>query len=162
MLKPAKKPILQTITLCLAVLWITFPKHGGFMLGWFFLFLIPSSLKSLYFIFIKNKERKQRIIQTLLWAVTCTTIIIHHVYLYKSTQTFAGKVSQAVVAYHQENGEYPASYKILGFNKQTMREFGLHYSYKDKTPFLFYRATWIAYSTYTFDFKDNKWTYQGS
>ncbi len=162
MLKPAKKPIQQTIILCLVTLLLTFPKHGGFMLGFVFLLLIPSLLKSFYFIFVKNKERKQRTIQTLLWAITCSTTIIHHVYLYTTTQAFAEQVSSAVISYHQKNGAYPESYEALGYNKQAMREYGLYYSYKDNKPFLYYRATWIVYDTYMFDFKNNKWGYRAS
>lgn len=162
MLKPAKKPIQQTVILCLFTLLITFPKHGGFMLGFVFLFLAPSLLKSLYFIIIKNKERKQRYIQTLLWAITCSAVIIHHVYLHETTQVFAEQVSSAIVTYHKNNGIYPETAESLGIDKQSMREFGLYYSYKDKSPFLFYRATWIIYDTYMFDFKNNKWGFQPS
>jgi hypothetical protein len=162
MLKPAKKPIQQTVILCLVTLLFTFPKHGGFMLGFGLLLLAPSLLKSLYFIFIKNQERKQRSIQTFLWAVTFSTVVIHHIYLHKTTQNFAEQVSSAVVTYYLKNGLYPDSTEALGFDKQAMREHGLYYSYKDKTPFLFYRATWIIYDTYMFNFKNNKWGYQAS
>ena len=162
MLKPSKKPIRQTVILCLVTLLITFPKYGGFMLGFVFLFLMPSLLKSLYFIFIKNKEKKQRSIQTLLWVIACSISIIHHVYLYKTTQAFAEQVSNAVIMFYQKNGAYPESYETLGFDEQTMKKYGLYYSYKDQKPFLFYPATWMVYDVYMFDFKNQKWVYQAS
>ena len=160
MFNPEKKQILKTIILCLVTLLLTFPKLGGFILGFVLLFLVPSLLKSLYFIIIKNKERKQRTIQTLLWTVTCSIIIIHHVYLHKTTQNFAIKVSNSVLSYKQERGNYPESYEVLGFDKKIMREYRLYYSYKDKTPYLFYPATWIPFDTYIFNFETHRWDYQ--
>jgi len=162
MLKPAKNPIQQTAILCLVTLFLTYPKHGGFMLGFVVVILFPSLLKSLYYIFIKNKDRKQRIVQTTLWAITCSITIIHHIYLYKTTQTYAEEVSNSIVMYYQKNGDYPTSYDVIGLDKAAMREYGLYYSYKDKVPFLIYRATWIVFDTYAFNFNTKKWGYKPS
>ncbi|MES2673845.1 MAG: hypothetical protein V4660_06365 [Pseudomonadota bacterium] len=162
MLKPARKPIQQTVILCLCTLLVSFPKHGGFILGFISIFLMPSLVKSLYLIFFKNIERRQRAIQTLLWAITCSVVIIHHLYLYKTTQSFAKSLSTAVTQYHEKTGFYPDSAESLGFNMQALKKYRLHYSYENETPFLFYPATWIAFDAYSFNFKTNKWEFQGS
>ncbi|RJG36917.1 hypothetical protein [Motilimonas pumila] len=162
MLKPAKKPIQQTVILCLVTLLFTLQKHGGFMLGFVLLLLAPSFLKSLYFIFVKNREREQRSIQTFLWVVSCSVVVIHHIHLHKTTQDFAEQVSSAVVTYYQQNGFYPDSAEALDFDKQALTHHGLYYSHKNGAPLLWYRATWIVYDIYMFNFNDNSWCYQAN
>lgn len=160
MIKPAKKPVLQTTILCLITLLLTFPKNAGFMLGLVLLLLIPSFLKSIYYIFIKNKEQKQRSIQSTLWLVTCSAVIINHVYLHKTTRVFAEQVSDSIVAYHKLNGEYPNSVNVLNFDQRKIEKYRLHYFFKNNQPYLFYPATWIIYDTYMFNFKNNEWVFQ--
>ncbi len=162
MLKPAKNPIQQTIIVCLITLLVTFSKHGGFVLGFVLLFLIPSTVKSIYLAFVKNDRKKQRSIQMLLWAVTCLAITTHHFYLYKTAQNYSVKVSSAIVQFYKVNGSYPESADILGFDKQEMKNYGVYYSYTDNSPFLFYPATWIVFDSYVYDFNLNKWVYDPS
>lgn len=162
MLKPAKKPIKQTVILCIVTLLLTFPTHTGFMLGFVLIILAPSLLKSVYLIFIKGKDKNQRLIQTALWAATCATVIIHHAYLHISTRAFAEQVSNTIVTYHKENNTYPDAIETLGFTKQMLKNHGLAYSYKNEPPFLFYRVTWIVFDTYIFNFESNTWNYQSS
>ncbi len=160
MLKPAKKAIVQTVILCLVTLYIAFPKHAGFMMGFVLLFLIPSLIKSLYYIFIKNIEQKQRLLQTAMWVITCVVVFTHHIYLHKTTRDIAVQVSSRIVIYEQSNGLYPESIEVLGFDEQEMKPYGLSYSNYDNDPLLFYYVTWIPFESYQFDFGNKQWDNQ--
>ncbi len=155
-----KHAIKKTVAFCLLVALFTFPKHCGFMLELVLVFLVPILLVRIFRICTRSEQRKQRIIQVILWVVTCLSVIIHHIYLYQTTQNFANRFSDAVIAYHNQHGVYPKSADELNFDKKTIKKYSIHYLYKDdKPPFLAYHATWIIFDSYHFDFKTKEWSY---
>ncbi len=151
-----------SLLLCLITLLFTFPKHTGFVIIFVFLFLIPWAIVNAIFMAIKTKGRKERGVKLLLWLATCSASISHHLYLEYTTEAYALKVSNAVFTYHQNHGYYPSSLEELSFKKSITRQYGLSYSNNDGRPLLLYRATWIIFDVYTFDFEKQKWRYQPS
>ncbi len=155
-----KKAIKKTFAYCVLIALFTFPKYSGFMLGLVLIFLVPVLLVRIFRICTRSEHRKQRIIQVILWVVTCLSVVIHHIYLYQTTKNFANRFSHAVIAYHNKHGVYPKSADELNFDKQTVRKYSIHYLYKDnEQPFLVYHATWIVFDSYHFDFKTKEWEY---
>ncbi|HEY9037280.1 MAG TPA: hypothetical protein VIM96_11280 [Pseudomonadales bacterium] len=162
MLKPSNNPILQTVALCIVCLVFTFPKHMGFILAFAFVFLIPSMFKSAYIVFVKKKGQKQRTIQTALWAVTCTAVIVHHAYLHYTTREFAQEVAVKIHSYKDKNGSYPKDIETIGYTSKDLKPYWLAYFHNDNDPHLFYAATWIVYDAYTYDFTKGIWALQAS
>ncbi len=155
-----KHTIIKTLFYCLLVALFTFPKHYGFMLQFVLIFLVPVLLVRIFRIYTRSEQRKQRIIQVILWVVTCLSVVIHHIYLYETTKKFANRFSDVVIAYHNQHGVYPKSADELNFDKQKVKEYRVIYSYEDgKAPVLFYFATWMPFSSYHFDFKAKEWEY---
>jgi len=155
----AKRKITNTVIFCVITLIITMQKHAGFILGMLLIFLIPVLLQNFYFIYSKKSERKYRSIQAFLWIATCLVVIGHHVYLHKTTRTFAAEVSSAVVMHQQQHAFYPNTLEQLGFDRTELRKRSLMYSYeKNAKPILIYRATWIPFEAYHFDFDTYMWS----
>lgn len=159
---PDKKAILKTVILCFVVLFLTFPRHGGFILIFFLLFLIPSIIKSLYIIFVKHQEKKLRAIQISLWVVSCVVVAAHHIYLHKTTRVYANSVSNSIEQFYSQKGVYPSSIEEVGIKKESLRKHKMYYSRDNQGPNLMYAATWIVFDTYYFDFKSKTWKYRSS
>ncbi|MBS9779394.1 MAG: hypothetical protein KGV51_02085 [Moraxellaceae bacterium] len=156
-----KYTIKKTFAFCLLVALFTFPKHYGFMLQFVLIFLVPVLLVRIFRICTRSEQRKQRIIQVILWVVTCLSVIIHHIYLYQTTQNFANRFSDAVIAYHNQHGVYPNSADELDIDKQLIEKYDINYNYQDNQPYLCYRSTWRNSKTehFNFDFEDKTWGY---
>ncbi|MBM9521238.1 hypothetical protein JWG39_15565 [Desulforhopalus vacuolatus] len=145
------------------MLLFTFPMHGGFMLGFWLLFLVPSTIKKLFTVFVKKKDQKQIFIQIVLWSISCAIILAHHVYLHKTTLHYAKSISNTVEAFYIKNGKYPKTLEYAGVKTGTDNKFQIHYYFiNESQPALFYPATWIVFDTYSYDFKNKKWVYRSN
>ncbi len=156
-----KKTVIKTLFCCLLVALFTFPKHYGFMLQFVLVFLVPVLLVRTFRICTRSEHRKQRIIQVVLWVVTCLAVIIHHIYLYETTKNFANYLSDTIVSYHIEYGVYPKSADELDIDKQLIEKYGINYNYQGNQPYLCYRSTWTNSKTehFNFDFESETWGY---
>lgn len=162
MIKPARRQIIQTVILCAVMLLMAFPVHAGFVLGFWLLFLIPLTIKSLFTILVKKEEKKQKIIQIALWSISCSIIAFHHIYLHKTSKKYANFVSNAVESFYLKNGVYPKSLVDAGINPESAKKFRVHFLNSNSQPLLMYPATWIVFSTYYYDFKIKKWLFRSS
>ena len=154
-----RHPVLNTVIACLAILVITYVKFTGFIIILVIIILIPSTLKSLYFILIKQKEIKQRLIKFSLWPVTILATCFHHLYLSNTSEQLANNVLSKINSYHSIYNNYPESLDIININPETTKEYNLIYSFNENSPFLYYRSTWMIYNGYQYDFENKKWIY---
>lgn len=158
MLKPAKRSLLQTCLLCAMVVLVVMQKHSGFLLILVVLLLAPSFLRSLYDIFIKRQQVKLKAAQTLIWLMTCLGIAGVHYHLHQTAREQANQVVGALHSYRYEQGHYPQALEEL---RDVSAETSLYYANEDGQPILFYRATWIVFETYFYDFNKQEWQLQG-
>ncbi|MCJ8313673.1 MAG: hypothetical protein HRU38_16155 [Saccharospirillaceae bacterium] len=154
-----RHPVLNTVIACLVILVITYGKFTGFINILVIFILIPSTLKSLYFILIKQKERKQRLIKLCLWTVTILATCLHHLYLSKTSEQLANDVLSKINSYNSTTNNYPESLDIININPESTKEYYLIYSFNENSPFLYYRSTWMIYNGYQYDFDNKKWIY---
>jgi len=144
---------------CTFLLLLTVPRYGGFMMGFFLLFLIPFFLYSGDRMYRYKDERKTRGVKLAAWtaAIFVTLAVNYHEYGY--ARDVANDVVAALAKYHETNGSYPNSLEALGYDRESLKSsLGMYgYDNRDERPLLYYGVTYKAFDTYQYDFHSGQW-----
>lgn len=90
-----------------------------------------------------------------LFAIAASSV--YHIYLYKTTESKALKISTAINEYHRSNGKYPSNLSDIATLEQDIQEIGVYYDYSKEVPFLMYKSTFMPFETFMYDFKNKTW-----
>ena len=155
--QPLKKPVIKTTIACAVMLLLCLPRHSGFILLFFLIFLIPLFIKR-YIVCIKDPlQKKLRISQALIWLSGILVVILVHTEMHQETRQIANKIAKTIEIYKKENGFYPSSPEEAGITQVLLHKERIFYSLSSGEPFLVYPATYIPFETYNYDFKTKEW-----
>ncbi len=146
---------------CTLMLLLTVPRHGGFLLVFFLLFLIPLSLYSGIRMYRNKSERQLRGKKLAVWSATIFVALAVNFYRYNDARDVANDVVASIVKFHDTNGTYPSSLEVLGYNSQSLRSSLGWYGYhnKDEQPSFLYGVPYMAFDSYHYDFHSGQWIY---
>ena len=97
----------------------------------------------------------------LLWLLSLASIVLVHLHFANAARQDGERVRHAIEGYQNVHKAYPASLAAVGIDAPALRkQWMLHYMLSDGTPMLFYAATFTAFDTYSYDFKEKVWQYQ--
>lgn len=146
---------------CTFLLLLTAPRYGGFMLGFFLLFLIPFFLYSVDRMYRHKEERKTRGVKLALWmAATFVTLAVNY-HEYGYARDAANDVVAELAKYHETNGSYPSNLEALGYDSKSLKSTLGMYSYQNEEgqPFFYYSVPYIVFDMYRYDFQSGQWIY---
>lgn len=141
------------------MLLFTLPAHGGFLLFFFLVFLVPLFLYSGVRMYRYQHELNTRAKKLAIWMSAILVALAVNVYRYTSTRDAADDVVSKIVQYHETNGTYPSSLETLGYESKSLKaNLGMYgYSNKDGTPSFFYAVPYIVFDSYHYDFHSGEW-----
>lgn len=143
------------------MLLLTVPRHGGFLLGPFLIFLIPLFLYSGVRMYRCKNELNTRGKKLAIWMSAIIVALAVNFHRHSSTRDAANGVVAQIVRYHETNGTYPSSLGALGYDSKSLKaSLGPHgYFNKDGKPSFFYAVPYIVFDTYHYDFLYKQWVY---
>ena len=143
------------------MLLLTVPRYGGFLLGFFLLFLIPLFLYSGVRMYRHKNELKVRGTKLAIWMAAIFVTLGVNFYRYNFTRDAANSVVAAIVKYHETSGIYPSSLEGLGYGGKSLKSSLGMYGYRktDGQPSFFYGVPYMIFDTYRYDFDSERWVY---
>lgn len=146
---------------CIGMLVVTVPRHGGFLLGLFLIFLVPLFAYSGVRMVKHTNERKLRGIKLAIWMLAIGVVLGVNFYRYSATRDTANDVVSKIVEYRQMHNVYPSSLEAIGYDRRSLSEIlGMHgYSNTNGEPAFFYGVPHQIYDAYKFDFTSKQWVY---
>lgn len=146
---------------CALMLLVTLPRYGGFLLGFFMLFMVPLLLYSGIRMYRHNNELEMRRRKLAIWLAAIFVTLAVNGYRYSSTRDAANNVVAEIVKYHENNGTYPINLEALGYDGKSLKSnLGMYgYHNKDGQPSFFYGVPFMIFDTYRYDFHSGKWIY---
>lgn len=146
---------------CTLMLLMTLPRYGGFLLGFFLLFLIPLFLYSGIRMYRHKSERKVRGEKLAVWMSAILVTLVVNYYRYSYTRDAANEVVAKIASYHEINGFYPRNLEVLGYDSKSLKSrFGMYgYHSKEGQPSFLYGVPYMIFDTYRYDFHSRKWIY---
>jgi len=143
------------------MLLLTVPRYGGFLLGFFLLFLIPFFLYSTDRMYRHKSERRIRGVKLAAWmvAIFITLAVNYHEYGY--ARDAANDVVAELAKYYETHGSYPSSLEALGYDSKSLKSsLGMYgYDNRDEQPFFYYSVPYMAFAMYLYDFQSGQWNY---
>lgn len=158
------KTLLSTCIGCAVMVFLTIHPHSGFMVIFFLIFLVPSLLYRTLRCIKFHDERKVTGLRTLAWVLSLAIIITTHYIRHITVRENANEILALVLEYKDRHKKYPENLETLGIPyKGSKNPYRIYYDPgNDNEPFMFYRATWIVFDTYHYDFESGKWIYRQS
>lgn len=164
--KPARRDLLNKLvtSLILAVILglVLSTPGAGFMVGLIIipqLFLIPLRL---YAGIANQKARWVNLGRVAIWLVTIASIFLVHHVREDIHRRYAAQVVAQLEAYAAAHGQYPAHIEDIGISSKELHEklgYG-GYIHENGKPYFFLQRSFVPFSTWSYDFKRHKWSYQ--
>lgn len=146
---------------CTVMLLMTLPRYGGFLLGFFLIFLFPLFLSSGIRMYRHKSERKVRGKKLAVWMSAILVTLAVNYYRHSYTRDAANDVVAKIASYYETNSFYPRNLQVLGYDSKSLKSsLGMYvYHNKDGQPSFIYWVPHTIFDTYHYNFDSGKWIY---
>ena len=149
----------STLIWCSIALIIGLKRHFGIFAFVFACVLLFSIVKFIKHAIFKDNEKKQSFINVVFWSLSLVIIITKHTVVHFQVRDIADSISDQVLYYYSEHGDYPPDLESLTVNKKDLDKIDVFYTRDKSEAYLMYLVTWTIRDLYKFNFKTKKWDY---